>query len=132
MELTNPTRAEISCPMNFKFYPFDTQFCNFIMEPLMFDVRLIPYYVNSKQLDDQNIEMSYDIDIQPLLPKYLVRPADEVNCFRFFVSLCLQETEAHVKQLYPDRTDFNTYAVGFTYKLARKYSKYIFIYYIPR
>ena len=29
------------------------------------------------------------LDIQPLLPKYLVRPADEVNCFSFFVSLCL-------------------------------------------
>ena len=84
VELTNPTRAEISCPMNFKFYPFDTQFCNFIIEPLMFDVRLLPYFVHSKQLDEQNIEMSYDIDIQPLLPQYLVRPSDEVIfCFTF-------------------------------------------------
>ena len=84
VELTNPTRAEISCPMNFKFSPFDTQFCNFIIEPLMFDVRLLPYYVHSKQLDEQNIEMSYDIDIQPLLPKYLVRPSDKVIFFLFF------------------------------------------------
>ena len=37
-----------------------------------------------------------------------------------------------MKQLYPDQTDFNSYTVGFTYKLARKYSKFIFIYYIPR
>ena len=79
IELTNPTRAEISCPMDFKFYPFDTQLCNFIIEPLMFDARLIPFNVNSKQLDEQNIEMSYDIDIQPLLPKYLVRPSDKVR-----------------------------------------------------
>ena len=43
-----------------------------------------------------------------------------------------QDTEAHIKQLFPDRTDFNTYTVGFTYVLARKYSKFIFIYYIPR
>ena len=86
IELTNPTRAEISCPMDFKFYPFDTQFCNFVIEPLMFDVRLLPYYVNSKQLDEQNIEMSYDIDIQPLLPKYLVRPSDKVRGSTFFLS----------------------------------------------
>ena len=134
VELTNPTRAEISCPMNFKFYPFDTQFCNFIIEPLMFDVRLLPYYVHSKQLDEQNIEMSYEIDIQPLLPQYLVRPSDKVSFVLLFglTSLCLQDTEAHMKQLYPDRTDFKTYTVGFTYKLARKYSKFIFIYYIPR
>ena len=88
VELTNPTRAEISCPMNFKFYPFDTQFCNFIIEPLMFDVRLVPYYEVSKQLDEQTIEMSYDIEIQPLSAQYLVRPSDEVRFFlRFFFHL---------------------------------------------
>ena len=37
-----------------------------------------------------------------------------------------------MKTLYPNRTDFKTYTAGFTYKLARKYSKFIFIYYIPR
>ena len=92
VELTNPTRAEISCPMNFKFYPFDTQFCNFIIEPLMFDVRLVPYYANSKQLDEQTIEMSYDIEILPLSAQYLVRPSDEVRfcssfCFHFVCRL---------------------------------------------
>ena len=86
IELTNPTRAEISCPMDFKFYPFDAQFCNFVIEPLMFDVRLLPYYVNSKQLDEQNIEMSYDIDIEPLLPKYLVRPSDKVRGSTFLLT----------------------------------------------
>ena len=134
IELINPTRAEISCPMYFKFYPFDTQTCNFIIEPLMFDVRLISWPVDSRQLDNQNIEMSYNISILPLLSKFRAREADPVRrvatkvCLTFF----LQDTEAHIKQLFPDRTDFNTYTVGFTYMLARKYSKFIFIYYIPR
>ena len=96
IELTNPTRAEISCPMHFRFYPFDTQTCNFIIEPLMFDVRFIPWFLESKQLDDQNIQMSYDITIQPLLAKFLARDPDEVRnyimynvlpCFNAFPSL---------------------------------------------
>ena len=135
IELTNPSRAEISCPMYFKFYPFDTQTCNFIIEPLMFDVRLISWTVDSRQLDNQNIEMSYNISILPLLSKFRAREADPVRR-RVATKVCLtffsQDTEAHIKQLFPDRTDFKTYTVGFTYVLARKYSKFIFIYYIPR
>ena len=79
IELINPTRAEISCPMYFKFYPFDTQTCNFIIEPLMFDVRLISWPVDSRQLDNQNIEMSYNISILPLLSKFRAREADPVR-----------------------------------------------------
>ena len=37
-----------------------------------------------------------------------------------------------LEALYPDVKDFNVKIVGFTYKLTRKYSKFIFIYYIPR
>ena len=37
-----------------------------------------------------------------------------------------------LEEMYPDRSDFSTKCVGFTYKLTRKYSKFIFIYYIPR
>ena len=37
-----------------------------------------------------------------------------------------------LEAMYPDRSDFRTKTVGFTYKLTRKYSKFIFIYYIPR
>ena len=87
IELTNPSRAEISCPMYFKFYPFDTQTCNFIIEPLMFDVRLISWQVDSKQLDNQNIEMSYNISILPLLSKFRAREADPVR--RIATKVCL-------------------------------------------
>ena len=87
IELTNPTRAEISCPMYFKFYPFDTQTCNFIIEPLMFDVRLISWPVDSRQLDNQNIEMSYNISILPLLSKFRAREADPVR--RVATKVCL-------------------------------------------
>ena len=37
-----------------------------------------------------------------------------------------------LEAMYPDRKDFKVTTVGFTYKLTRKYSKFIFIYYIPR
>ena len=37
-----------------------------------------------------------------------------------------------LEAMYPDRSDFTTKTVGFTHKLTRKYSKFIFIYYIPR
>ena len=37
-----------------------------------------------------------------------------------------------LEAMFPDRKDFKVNTVGFTYKLTRKYSKFIFIYYIPR
>ena len=80
----------------------------------------------------------YRDELQHLHPAPLVqvqsqggRPSKE-GCNKSLSNFFSQDTEAHIKQLFPDRTDFNTYTVGFTYVLARKYSKFIFIYYIPR
>ena len=43
-----------------------------------------------------------------------------------------QEWLAMLRAMHPDRSNFNVKTVGFTYKLTRKYSKFIYIYYIPR
>ena len=50
----------------------------------MFDVRFIPWFLESKQLDNQNIQMSYDITIQPLLAKFLARDPDEVRNYTMY------------------------------------------------
>ena len=80
LEYAETTRTEISCPMDFWNYPFDTQFCNFIVEPLNLDFQLVNSpYLQSSQMDDQNIKMSYDIKILPLSPELLVRHQDPVG-----------------------------------------------------
>ena len=82
LEYGESTRAEISCPMDFWNYPFDTQFCNFILEPLNWDFQLVNSpFLQSSQLDDQNIKMSYEIEILPLPKELLVRNPDPVGSF---------------------------------------------------
>ena len=80
IEYSESTRAEVSCPMDFWNYPFDTQFCNFILEPLNLDFQLVNSPIlHSSQMDDQNIKMSYDIEILPLPEELLVRHPDPVS-----------------------------------------------------
>ena len=88
LQYWEPTRAEISCPMDFWNYPFDTQFCHFILEPLNWDFQLVNSpYLKSSQLDDQNIKMSYDIEIVPLPPDLLVRHPDPVSFSCLYMKL---------------------------------------------
>ena len=87
-EYAESTRVEISCPMDFWNYPFDTQFCNFILEPLNWDFQLVSSpYLKSGQHDDQNIKMSYDIEIVPLPPDLLVRHPDPVSLSCLYMKL---------------------------------------------
>ena len=80
LEYAESTRAEVSCPMEFWNYPFDTQFCYYILEPLNLDFQLLNSpYLQSSQMDDQNIKMSYDIEILPLTSELLVRHPDPVG-----------------------------------------------------
>ena len=80
LEYAESTRAEVSCPMGFWNYPFDTQLCHFILEPLNWDFQLVNSpYLQSSQLDDQNIMMSYDIEIVRLPPELLVRHPEQVG-----------------------------------------------------
>ena len=80
LEYSEATRTEISCPMEFWNYPFDTQFCNFILEPLHFDFQLVNSdMISSSQFESQNIKMSYDIEIIPLPPELAVRSPPEVG-----------------------------------------------------
>ena len=136
LEYGESTRAEISCPMDFWNYPFDTQFCNFILEPLNWDFQLVNSpYLQSSQLDDQNTMMSYDIEIVPLPQELHVRHPDPVGFLLKILNLTYFWSQNVLKILeatFPHRKDFKVNTVGFTYKLTRKYSKFIFIYYIPR
>ena len=85
LEYSEATRTEISCPMEFWNYPFDTQFCNFILEPLHFDFQLVNSdMISSSQFESQNIKMSYDIEIIPLPPDLAVRSPPEVGLNKLF------------------------------------------------
>ena len=82
--------------MDFWNYPFDTQFCNFILEPLNWDFQLVKSpYLQSSQLDDQNIMMSYDIEIVPLPQELHVRYPDPVG-------FLLKISNHHHKSLFPE------------------------------
>ena len=66
--------------MEFWNYPFDTQLCNFILEPLSYEFQLVNTdLMSSSQFDNQNIKMSYDIEIIPLPPELRVRSPPEVG-----------------------------------------------------
>ena len=80
LEYSENIRTEISCPMEFWNYPFDTQLCNFILEPLSYEFQLVNTdLMSSSQFDNQNIKMSYDIEIIPLPPELTVRSPPEVG-----------------------------------------------------
>ena len=80
LEYSENIRTEISCPMEFWNYPFDTQLCNFILEPFVFDFQLVNSdMISSSQFESQNIKMSYDIEIIPLPPELTVRSPPEVG-----------------------------------------------------
>ena len=124
LEYSEATRTEISCPMEFWNYPFDTQFCNFILEPLHFDFQLVNSdMISSSQFESQNIKMSYDIEIIPLPPELAVRQQPEVGLsLGSWWQLFCQVALALLQAIHPDRSNFDTKTVGFTYKLTRKYS----------
>ena len=67
----------ITCPMDFSWFPFDTQYCYFVMAASEPDIRLVnfkPYKEGSKP-NRQNIQLEYDITLQEL-PEHKQKNAD--------------------------------------------------------
>ena len=67
-DVTISIKPEITCPMDFSWFPFDTQECYFIMYSGEPDTRLInsaPFKEGSKP-KRQNTQLEYDITIQEL------------------------------------------------------------------
>ena len=76
-DVTISIKPEITCPMDFSWFPFDTQECYFIMYSGEPDTRLInsaPFKEGSKP-KRQNTQLEYDITIQEL-PDHLTKNPD--------------------------------------------------------
>ena len=61
-------KPEITCPMDFSWFPFDTQECHFVINAGEPNIRLInskPYKEGSKP-KRQNTQLEYDITLQEL------------------------------------------------------------------
>ena len=70
-------QPEITCPMNFSWYPFDVQYCHFIMSGVEPSIQLF----NTKPIEEgskpkiQNTQLEYDITLQEL-PDHLTKNSD--------------------------------------------------------
>ena len=79
-EVSVSTKPEITCPMQFSWFPFDSQECHFIMGTTDPDTRLInlsPHEEGSRVMI-QNIQLGYDITIQDLPDRLKKKAIDEV------------------------------------------------------
>ena len=61
-------KPEITCPMDFSWFPFDTQECHFKMWPDSPEMRLTNFYpyAEGSRAKRQNTQLGYDITIQDL------------------------------------------------------------------
>ena len=77
-------KPEITCPMDFSWYPFDTQYCYFIMtsaEPSMRFFNTKPFEEGSKP-KNQNTQLEYDITLQELPDEKTAMADIEVSIVR--------------------------------------------------
>ena len=74
-------KPEITCPMDFSWYPFDTQSCHFIMNSAEPSIR----FFNTKPLKEgskpkrQNTQLEYDITLQELEQEMTTNADKEVS-----------------------------------------------------
>ena len=81
MELSMLARVEITCPMNFNWFPFDTQLCHFVIHSTEFyDVTLVNVLGESelKQLEQLYIVLNYNVKLGKLPKDRLVYETHEV------------------------------------------------------
>ena len=138
-------KPEITCPMDFSWFPFDTQECHFVINAGEPNIRLInskPYNEGSKP-KRQNTQLEYDITIQEL-PEHMQKNTDievkyqqqkerlakKTNLVSFF-----QEWGEIIETIWPDLTEEVLALwkdVGVTFKMRRRYHKFVLLYYLPR
>ena len=90
MELAMLARVEITCPMNFNWFPFDTQLCHFVIHSTEFyDVTLVNVLGEEqmKQLEQQNIILNYHVKLGKLPQDRLIYETPEVRIQNISVKL---------------------------------------------
>ena len=129
----------ITCPMDFSWFPFDTQWCYFVMaaaEPNLRFNNFKPYKEGSRP-NRQNIQLEYDITLQEL-PKHKQKNADlEVSRQNYCQQqiIFVQEWAEVFHTIWPDLTEEDLALwkdVGVAFKMRRRYRKFVLLYYLPR
>ena len=86
VDLDLMTRVEITCPMNFNWFPFDSQVCHFVIHSVEFyDVTLVNILGENqlKQLEQQNIVLNYNVKLRKLPQDRLLYETHEVRIRSF-------------------------------------------------
>ena len=123
-DVTVSIKPVITCPMDFSWFPFDTQYCYFIMNPTEPYTRLVnmaPYKEGSLP-KRQNTQLEYDITLQDLPDHKKKNPS-------------LEEYSDLIDSVWPDLTEEDLALwndVGVTFKMRRRYRKFVLLYYVPR
>ena len=107
--------------MKFNWFPFDTQKCYFyiIWSTLMGDLILTTTPESLLTTYEQNTVLEYDVEFEEL-PIHMQKKKLEGP-----------GVDELMKNFHPEAAEMVYDQRGFTYKLTRQWSKYIFIYYIP-
>jgi hypothetical protein len=54
-------KPEITCPMKFNWFPFDSQQCHFVMSPYNPGIKLVNMLEKPERMEGQNIIFNYEI-----------------------------------------------------------------------
>jgi hypothetical protein len=54
-------KIEITCPMEFNWFPFDSQQCHFVMAPLNPGIKLVSMLEMPERMERQNIMLNYEV-----------------------------------------------------------------------
>jgi len=118
-KLAEDAQPEITCPLTFNWFPFDTQHCYLVMSISPYKIKLVSRNIEELLVAyQQNTILEYKVHVLEL-------PADKKK-----VEISQTERDMWEASGVP-LPETHRYQAGLTFVLTRKWSKYIYLYYIP-
>ena len=132
-EAIEASQPEITCPMTFNWFPFDTQYCYVLLTVSPYRIKLTTPKIESLLLVyHQNIVLDYNMELLELPEhKSLIEISKVILDSNQTITKIIQaERELWEAEGVP-LPETHKHQAGFTYKLTRMWSKYVYLYYIP-
>ena len=129
------SQPEITCPMTFNWFPFDTQYCYVLMTVTPYRIKLSSPKIDSLLIVyQQNIVLDYNVEILELPEHKRLIEISKVISDSSQTTINLKEIQAE-RELWEAEgvplPETHYHQAGLTYKLTRLWSKYVYLYYIP-
>ena len=127
------SQPEITCPMTFNWFPFDTQYCYVLMTITPYRIKLTsPKIENLLLVYQQNIILDYNVEILELPEhKRLIEISKVISDSNQAITEKIQAERELWEAGGVPLPETHYHQAGLTYKLTRMWSKYVYLYNIP-